>query len=620
MWLNKLSIRSVTVTNLIVIGASIIALSMYLGITYKNVSLDDEKRIISRIIKVSSDQTISKLEKQAILLGESTARNKLFRQALKKFNEPENREIVTHYLDDQFSQRWVTAGIIDLVKLRVYDPKLNFLGESTQGFKDTQKKLPDIIYDQASTREKGDRLKSIAALWKHEDKAFHSALIPIGGLRLSGYLEIVTNPAHNLKHIETQLKSPVKILNNKGKALHISKKWDDTAENTLAVDYTLKSEKNEDLLKIQVIEDISIFNDKFSNTRLISLVAFTTILVLGIIFSLFVFSKFVFSPLKKLADSMKKSADGDLSSDIDTDGLTELKIIGTSLQSLVSSLHAQMSEVQKTATDLSSSSITLSRNTGETNDAIQKQLLETDQVAAAINEMTATVQEVSSHAEQASSAAKTANSETVRGQQVVDDTIRHINTLSSDIDNTSSVIENLKAESENIGSVMTVIQGIAEQTNLLALNAAIEAARAGEQGRGFAVVADEVRTLANRTQDATQNIQNIIEKVQNGASEAMQSMVESKDKSQSTVEQAAIAGESLKSITNAVNNILEMNVQIATAATEQTSVAEGISESIESINQVAQSTASGAGKIAGSGDEMATLSSNLQQLVSKFKL
>jgi len=620
MWLNKISIRTVTIANLAGIGIALILLSIYLGTTFKTASLDNEKKILERITKVSADQIITKLKKQTILMGESISRNRELRTAIKNPQLPENKESAIRVLDDQFSQRWVTAEILDLVKIRIYDKNMKFLTQSSRGKTLATNKMPTTLFNKANGRSKRDRLKTLSTLWKEGDRALLSTLLPVGGLRLVGYMEIVSNPAHNLREIEALLKSPMSISNIKEKSLYTSKAWDETLDNTLIVNYVLKTDQNEPLLNLRILENIEIFNDQFNTTQLYSLIAFVVIMALAIVFSIAVFNKFAFTPLKKLIQSMEKSAQGDLTTKINTDGLSELGIIGMSLRTLVESLHTQMSEVQKTATELSSSSVTLNQNTNETNNAVQQQLTETDQVATAIAEMSATVQEVSANANQASDAAKSADSETVHGQEVVEKTIQQINSLSADIDNTSSVIVELKNESENIGSVMTVIQGIAEQTNLLALNAAIEAARAGEQGRGFAVVADEVRTLANRTQDATQNIQAIIEKVQSGAAQAMSTMEESKEKTQTTVEQAALAGESLKSITDAVNNILEMNIQISNAATEQTSVASAIGENIESINGISQRTADGATKISNSGDEMEKLSIDLQHSVEKFKL
>ncbi len=620
MKLTKLSISSVTTTNLIVIGLLLILLSIYLGSTYKSVALDDEKRIIARITEVTTAQAIKKLRTESILLGESTGKPRTFRKAVKNIKKEDNLTKVIHHLDDQFSQRWVTSEIIDLVKICVYDKKFNLLADSSKGATGLPQKLPDFIFDKASQRKKSDRLKTISGLWKFRNRALHSVLIPIGGLRLLGYMEIVTQPTHNIKQIESVLKAPVRVLNVLNQPLYTSKNWQENQDNSLIVDYSLKTENNEHILDIQVIEDISGFNDRFSKTQLSALLAFVVILALGITLSLTVFSRFVFKPLKVLSTNMRSSANGDLTTTINTNGLTELRIIGSSLKSLLNSLHTQMSNVNNASTELASSAESLNENTAETNKAIQQQMVATEQVATAINEMSLTVKEVSSHAKQASTAATSANNETIEGQRVVDDTIRYITTLSEDIDNTTSVIGKLKSESENITSVMTVIQEIAEQTNLLALNAAIEAARAGDQGRGFAVVADEVRTLATRTQDSTNNIQTIIEKVQSGANEAMSTMENSKQNAKSTVEQAAIAGDSLQAIAAAVNNIMQMNTQIATATTEQTAVAEDISQRIESISEISQSTVSNSEKISSSGHEMEEVSLALQKLVARFKL
>jgi methyl-accepting chemotaxis protein len=294
--------------------------------------------------------------------------------------------------------------------------------------------------------------------------------------------------------------------------------------------------------------------------------------------------------------------------------------MGSSLKSLVESLGTQVAQIHAHAGHLSGAAEELSIVTGQTNDGVQEQQKDTDQVATAINEMSATVQEVAKNAESAAEAARHADDETRNGQQVVSQTMSEIDTLAREIERATAVIHKLESDSENIGSVMDVIRGIAEQTNLLALNAAIEAARAGEQGRGFAVVADEVRVLASRTQESTQEIQEMIERLQSGASEAVNAMNESQAKAQGTVEQAAKAGTSLETIAKSVSNINEMNTQIASASEEQSAVAEQINSSIVNISKIAVKTSEGAQSTAKASESLKELATNLQQVVSAFKL
>jgi methyl-accepting chemotaxis protein len=203
---------------------------------------------------------------------------------------------------------------------------------------------------------------------------------------------------------------------------------------------------------------------------------------------------------------------------------------------------------------------------------------------------------------------------------VVTASIHSIEELAKEIGNASNVITNLEQDSENIGSVLDVIRGIAEQTNLLALNAAIEAARAGEQGRGFAVVADEVRTLASRTQQSTQEIQTMIERLQQGAHNAVDVMKASQSRTTDTVGHANKAGEALNSISNYVGDINDMNLQIASAAEQQSAVAEEINQNVVRITDIAQHTSDSMQEIASSSNDLAQLSSNLDTLVSNFKV
>jgi len=249
-----------------------------------------------------------------------------------------------------------------------------------------------------------------------------------------------------------------------------------------------------------------------------------------------------------------------------------------------------------------------------------RQQTETDLVATAINEMSATVQEVATNASDAETAAQNAKTESLNGTKVVMDTIDSINTLANEVEHSAEVIHKLEEDAGQISDIVNVIRGIAEQTNLLALNAAIEAARAGEQGRGFAVVADEVRTLASRTQESTTQIQEMIEKLQAGTRKAVTAMNANREKAQETVEHASKTSDSLLAISSAVQIINDMNTQIATAAEEQTAVAEEINKSIINISQVAEESTAGSELTLASSNDLTNLAGELVELVLKFRV
>ena len=234
--------------------------------------------------------------------------------------------------------------------------------------------------------------------------------------------------------------------------------------------------------------------------------------------------------------------------------------------------------------------------------------------------MTTSIHEVAANAASAAHGAGEADSEARHGQQVVSEAIQVINELAAEVQSSTDVIQELEAESANIGAVLDVIRGIADQTNLLALNAAIEAARAGEQGRGFAVVADEVRTLASRTQQSTGEIQAIIQSLQARAAAAAEAMAAGRNKAEASVVKAGAAGESLAKITTAVASINDMNTQIASAAEEQSAVSDEINRNTVSIHDLAETSAAAGQQTASQAAQLESLANDVQAHMAQFRV
>ena len=358
---------------------------------------------------------------------------------------------------------------------------------------------------------------------------------------------------------------------------------------------------------------------KDTRIEIAELVAVTAVLFL--VFYLFVGLYFsIMDNVQLVGVATQKMSNGDLSTRLSLRGNDEMQVIASDFNSMAEKFEALVQQIMSATSQLAAASEEVAVISQESSANLNNQRAETEQVATAMNEMSATVQEVARNAGDASGAAANADNEAKAGNSIVQQASHSIDQLANEVENAASVIQKLAQDSDSIGTVLTVIKGIAEQTNLLALNAAIEAARAGEQGRGFAVVADEVRTLAGRTQESTQEIEAMIDKLQTGAKNAVTAMEIGREKASVGVEQTKQAGEALAAITRAVTTINEMNTQIASAAEEQSATTEEMNKNIININQLADETANSAAQSTAASDELSRLATDLQNLVSQFKI
>ena len=330
----------------------------------------------------------------------------------------------------------------------------------------------------------------------------------------------------------------------------------------------------------------------------------------------------IVQPLQAAVDAMASisSGEGDLTRNLDTHGRDELTALATYFNAFTAKLRHVIRQMLDSAGSLDQAARSLGDISSEAQRHSQQQAQQMELVATAVNEVTYGVQDVAKNAEHASSEMHTAEDQASQGQQNIEASLRQIDQLSGTIDKAVEVIQSLASESTQIGSVLEVIRSIAEQTNLLALNAAIEAARAGEQGRGFAVVADEVRLLAQRTQTSTAEIQGMIERLQGNSEAAVKVINESSRASQLTVEQASQAGESLAQIAQSLRNLTGLNASIASATLQQSHVVEDINQNVTQTAALAHNTAEAAEQSSAASQHLKQLADQLNRLLGQFRV
>lgn len=378
----------------------------------------------------------------------------------------------------------------------------------------------------------------------------------------------------------------------------------------------------ERFFQMQVEEGSRSFTQANENTRSFTIVVSAIVVIsLVIVIGLAVMvMKRIEHCVTKLENSAENIAQGNLTERLELSGNDEFSHIADSVNKIVERFQHVVQTNQTSISQLARSAEESSAVAQQTKQNIVTQQAQTEQVATAINEFTATVHEVANSAASAAEASEIADKSAEQGQQIVLESINMIESLSQEMQESVKSMHELAQHSEEIGSVVDVIQGISEQTNLLALNAAIEAARAGEQGRGFAVVADEVRALASKTQSSTQEILQTIQKLQQGSRDSTSRLEKGASNALTTVDKAKQAGAAIDQIKQSVDQITAMNTQIATAAEQQSLVTEEINANISNISEISLQTKDGAQQSSEATNQLAELSENLQNEISRYRI
>ena len=586
---------------------------------------DAQRQVLTQVVEVAARQALAQAEEDLTEVGRVLTDDRAFRRTFRAVTRGQAPvEDLVAAMDEDFHQGLVTSGQVELRKLRVYDLDLNLVATSSEGDARLPDRMPPALHARAAPRTKAERLKRLSVLWLAPGGSpRHSVLLPIGGLRLLGYLEVVADPVHCMESVEGIVGLPVRLAELDGTERYRSENWrEDASGDLISVPYLVRDGEGNPIMEVAALTDVGAMKAQMNEAVLTILAVVVAVITLGAIIAYQVVRRIVVDPMASLVQRMERVAEGDMT-------VTRLELpftvrevdqLNGAIGRAVDTLRGRLALIRTTGNQLSEASTTLSRHAQV---AVEKVRAQTDTVKITYGDTEHLREGAGRMAQGARETAELSRQVAERaqnGRSVVEESIEGIRELAGEIQEAVASMATLSQEVEGVSAILDSIHEITEQTNLLALNAAIEAARAGEAGRGFAVVADEVRSLARRTQQATTEIGELLERLKRSAEQVSAVMARGEQAAGKGMERAGRAGEALAAIIESVDSIRGRNDAFARQVEEQTQVTEQIHQRLTEINALADQVSEAALVFTSSGGDLAQMAVQLEHLVSVFQV